>query len=168
MEIDKEILCDASEEVISVLKDEKEGSMMLLTQKTLYEKGKILQRTNSGAFKAGSGLKMVPVAEITSTAVSDEKSVGLLMAGFFMLAFCLVNVAGLRSGEDILAFLSLMGLILVLTSALVCIVVALIRHRSMFIVEHGGGATAMNCGAACRKEVIAFQKAVMLARGAGE
>ncbi|MDP6526608.1 MAG: hypothetical protein QGH15_20535 [Kiritimatiellia bacterium] len=164
MDIDKEMLCDPSEEVVAVLKDEKEDSMMVLTQKTLYEKGKILQRTHSGAFKAGNGLKMVPLKEITGTAVSDEKSTGLLMAGFFMLAFCLVNVAGLRSGEDILAFLSLMGLILVLSSAVVCIVIALVRQKSVFIVEHGGGATAMNCGAASKEAVLAFQKKVMLAR----
>lgn len=164
MEVDKEMLCDASEEVIAILKDEKEESLMVLTSKNLYEKGTILQRTHSGAFKAGNGMKIVPVQEITATAVSEEKSVGLMTAGFFMLAFCLVNIAGLRSGEDILAFLSLMGLILVLTSAVVCIVVALIRQKSIFIVEHGGGAIAMNCAAASRKEVLDFQKKVMLAR----
>ena len=116
---------------------------MVLSNRRLYQTGSCLQRVASGALKPFSGTRSVALEDIASLGVTEEKNTGLLASGVFLLFFCLINIQGLGSGENLLTFLSLMGLILVLTSGVTCIIMALVRRKKVFGVEYPGGSMAI-------------------------
>lgn len=146
-----ELLLEPGEQVLGILgetADTETGELgnhgaMVLSDHRLYQAGKCLYRTTSGSWKPIRGMRSVALEDVMSVGVTEERNTGLLASGVFLMCFCLINIQGLQSGEDFLTFLSLMGLILVLSSGIACIVMAFARQKRMFIAEYPGGSMGL-------------------------
>lgn len=169
MEVNSELFAQADEKVVAALGNPP-GSVaesvtsreaaVLLTNRRLYQFNAMLVRTATGGLKKSAGTAMVQASAISASSFTTEKNGSLFAGGVFMILFSLINVGGLGTGENFLTFLSVMGLILLVTSGVVCILTALIRQRRVLIVEHAGGMLAIDCRAYPPAEVAQFQRAI--------
>jgi len=127
-------------------------SLMVLTDRRLYQAGKIFERVAPRKVVSTNGKKVVSVGDITGTSIFEQDNVApLVLAGPLGAIGILVWIAG-SVGT---------GVLLVALSVLITFVAFLMRKR-FFVVEYAGGAIATECRWYTAEEIDAFQKRISI------
>jgi hypothetical protein len=132
-------------------------SVMVLTDKRLYQKGTVFERCQNNCFLRTQGKKAVDVRDITGTSFTRMANTRALTMGilFLVVAFCVMGYSFTSSVQAIqylvwmLLGFGIFGLMGYFTS-----------RRNLFVVEYAGGAIATNCDWYSMSEIEDFQKKI--------
>jgi hypothetical protein len=139
-----------------------ERSLMILTDKRLYQTGKIYERGVGGNFISTAGKKTVAVRDITGTTFREENAVLWLIYGIFTVLgsfFCFLAAAKSSYRDQTIVFIIALS---VLGVGVGSILIYFIKRRRWFIIEYAGGAVATLCKWYSTDEVEEFQKKISL------
>ena len=127
-------------------------SLMVLTDRRVYQAGKIFERVEPRKVVATSGKKVVSIQDITGTSFFEQDCVAP-----FVLASPLgaVGVVAWIAGS--------VGIGLLLIAASIGIVfIAFLMRKRFFVIEYAGGAIATLCRWYTEEEIDAFQKQISI------
>ena len=134
-------------------------SVMYLTDKRLYQRGKIFQRNAKGKWRSTKGVRAVGVADITGTAFQETTVFWKLVLGLSACLCVLDGIAALvqKGGDDVAAWavtivFGSLGAFFLLSYYL--------NRRRLFIVQYAGGEIGTNCRWYSQEEIEALQSAI--------
>ncbi len=178
-EIPKSFFHDPSEEVRGVLgqgyiasiisSSSVDTSVLVLTNKRLYQKGKIFEKLPSGKWVSVKGFKTVPVESITGSSFTEINPFAMFVAGWIFIAIFVIPLlialfssgfqgptgAGASRGGGS----GLLSLIFLIFG--ICLLVAYYLKRArIFVVENAGGQIGTNCKWYSESEILNFQKII--------
>ena len=166
-DIPKEFFHDPDEQVRGVLGQGYIGSLvsgqgfsrsvMYLTDKRLYQRGRIYEKDPTGRWTSSKGVKAVSVRDITGTSFTEVNLIACLIAGILgILSSIGALTAGISQNEA--AAYKCAGLFFVCGLALILAYV-FARIRT-FVVHYAGGSIGVNCRWYPEEEINAFQKLI--------
>ena len=169
-DIPKEFFHDPDEQVRGVLGQGYIGSLvsgqgfsrsvMYLTDKRLYQRGRIYEKDPTGRWTSSKGVKAVSVRDITGTSFSESSPIAFLIIGII----CTVMAIGLLialpfapSHERGFLFLPVALCVLAGVGGILRYVFGRIRT---FVVHYAGGSIGANCRWYPEEEIEAFQRTI--------
>ena len=159
------IFHDASEQALAVLGNSYlasflsggilQKSIIILTDKRLYQKGKIWARDYRGALHRTSGSQTVPVRDVTGSAYIIRRPTWMLIAAVALFILSLIFV---RFSEGSYASASAVMFVL----CVIFIVLYVLLKKNIFEIHYSGGIMATECNWYGSKELEDFHRTLSL------
>ena len=145
----------------SVLQGSVAKSIMVLSDKRLYQKGKFFERQSNGHFRSMSGSRVVAIQDVTGTSFAEENAVAALILGIIGVVVAILGLLpGGSSGTSTVVFM--FGAVF----AMMMFMQYFVRRRRLFVVEYPGGAIATDARWYNEAELSGFQKQIELSKAA--
>lgn len=132
-----------------------EASVLILTDKRLYQKGVIYERASGSRFTRSTGKKVINLKDITGTSFSANENILDLILGMVSL---ILTVAIIASEEVRLALCFILYIPPI--ASVYFFVKYFLSRRRFFVVEYAGGAIATRCNWYSENEIDEFQKRI--------
>ncbi|MBN2105484.1 hypothetical protein JW835_15705 [bacterium] len=134
-------------------------SVLLVSQKRLYQKGSIFEKSFTGKLTRWDGQSVIPLDAISGTSYRIKRAIGLLIMGWIAIIVSIFAFIGAQESE---------GLLVLAIPALFFGVLWLIAYglsaKEFFVVSFAGGELVINTHWYSRKEMNEFQQKLHQAR----
>jgi hypothetical protein len=134
--------------------------MMVLTNKRLYQVGKVYEKVSDNKLVSTEGKKVISIPDITGTSFRQFNLTSSLIFGMLFLIFSIM--AFFFYATDAVTYWILIISIWCLIMGLGSMIKYHLGHKRFFIVEYPGGSVATECNWYAEKELDEFQKNISI------
>ena len=161
----KKLFFSPDEKLIAVLKQsyltsamlgELKSNVLVLSDKRLYQQGKIFEKSQSGRWSSTFGQKTVDVKDITGSGFAETNSPALLIFSLIVIFFCfIIMITLIEDGQAV-------GGVLLLILSLLPLLAYFLGRTRLFAVNYSGGSIGVDCKWYSPNEINEFQKQIYL------
>ncbi|MDO9258046.1 MAG: hypothetical protein Q7U54_21215 [Bacteroidales bacterium] len=167
----RQLFHDDSEEVVGILgqsyadaiirNGELSKSIMVLSNKRLYHKGSLYEKTGNGKLNFSKGQKVVNIQDITGTSYSSSRDMIMFIISIVLGILALLGLLGIIfasiKGE---AGIASSSIFLILLFGIPAMFLYSYSTKNLFVVEYSGGAIATKTAWYSTNELNEFQKLI--------
>ncbi|PCH66780.1 MAG: hypothetical protein COC06_12230 [Bacteroidales bacterium] len=149
-----------------VLNREFNKSILFLSDKRIYQKGKIFEKDSLGKLTYFNGEKFMELREVTGAYFSITNETGIGMRAFFLIIFGLLGifflvVAEREIGRKLTPIIAGISVFLIVFGLIRLIQFQLKKHKYLTI-ESSGGIMTTNCSWYTRKSIRRFMRNISI------